>query len=492
MMTIGLGGVKRGACVALTDAGRVIGICKQERINRVRDSGFPADSLPDDAIQTLLERNGLRRDAVNRYVIAEPWSGTTVDRLDHDQAHAATAYLSSPFAAATIVVCDDDAALSVWAGAGASLRRVEWPWSGPGLKQLYSESATLCGLTGRGADQRFEALARLAPEARDDRLRDLWTTDGHRLAIQPGWQAHVERLLDGSDGLPPATRLAGVLQNRVAELATDIIGAVSKVVGGDALCLGGGLFYHSSINSAIACSSHFPRVFVPIDPGDAGLAVGCAMHADAATPSPVAPFLGPSYTPVEIKSTLDNCKLRYTWANESQLIDRAVDALCDGLMVGWFEGAMEWGPRALGARSILANPFAPYVLENLNRFLKHRESWRGYSLTSTETAVKASFEGPPAAPLMEYDYRPIDPRRFERVLPSPTAAVRIHTIDSNTPRRFARVVEAFGERTGSPFLVNTSFNGFREPIVCSPRDAVRVFFGTGLDVMFVDQFVVQK
>ena len=364
----------------------------------------------------------------------------------------------------------------------------------PGLKQLYSECAQLCGLTGRGADQRFEALARLAPDARDNRLCAQLLDDGrpsdwrYNLAGKPTSRGY------GRVGRPAAGDAAdaGALQNRVAELATDIIGAVSKSVGGDALCLGGGLFYHSSINSAIAGSRHFRRVFVPIDPGDAGLAVGCAMHADAATPSPVTPFLGPSYTPDEIKSTLDNCKLRYTWANESQLIDRAVDALCDGLMVGWFEGAMEWGPRALGARSILANPFAPYVLENLNRFLKHRESWRGYSLTSTETAVKASFEGPPAAPLMEYDYRPIDPRQFERVLPSPTSAVRIHTIDGNTPRRFARVVEAFGDRTGSPFLVNTSFNGFGEPIVCSPRDAVRVFFGTGLDVMFADQFVVEK
>ena len=92
VLTVGLGGVKRGACVALTDAGRAIGVCKQERINRVRDSGFPPDSLPDDAIQTLLERNGRRREAVDRYVIAEPWSGT-VDRIDHDRAHAATAYL---------------------------------------------------------------------------------------------------------------------------------------------------------------------------------------------------------------------------------------------------------------------------------------------------------------------------------------------------------------------------------------------------------------
>ena len=125
MLTVGLGGVKRDACVALTAAGRVIGVCKQERINRVRDSGFPADGLPDDAIQALLERNDLRREAVDRYVIAEPWPGTTVDRVDHDRAHAATAYLSSPFAAATVVVCDEDAALSVWAGEAGSLTQDE-------------------------------------------------------------------------------------------------------------------------------------------------------------------------------------------------------------------------------------------------------------------------------------------------------------------------------------------------------------------------------
>jgi carbamoyltransferase len=153
---------------------------------------------------------------------------------------------------------------------------------------------------------------------------------------------------------------------------------------------------------------------------------------------------------------------------------------------------MEWGPRALGARSILASPFSPYVLENLNRFLKQREAWRGYSLSGLGADVHTHFDGPDRAPYMECDYRPRDPERFRHVLPSPGAALRLQTVDDGVPPRFRRLLEAFGEVSGLPFLVNTSFNGFHEPIVCGPRDAVRVFYGSGLDVLVMPPFVLRK
>jgi carbamoyltransferase len=170
----------------------------------------------------------------------------------------------------------------------------------------------------------------------------------------------------------------------------------------------------------------------------------------------------------------------------------AVDALRRGQLVGWFDGPMEWGPRALGGRSIVASPFAPYVLENLNRFLKHRDPWRGYALSGLQEAVAREFAGPRGAPFMESDYVPIDRDRFRHVLPGPNAAIRIHTVGPEAPRRFASLLAAFGEATGAPFLVNTSFNGFLEPLVCSPRDAVRVFYGTGLDMLVFDGFVITK
>jgi carbamoyltransferase len=153
---------------------------------------------------------------------------------------------------------------------------------------------------------------------------------------------------------------------------------------------------------------------------------------------------------------------------------------------------MEWGPRALGARAILANPFSPYVLENLNRFLKRREAWRGYALSATAACVPEHFTGPSEAPFMECDYHPKDAARFRHVMPAEASHLRVQTVTADCPPRFRALLDAFGSATGIPCLLNTSFNGFHEPIVCTPRDAVRVFFGSGLDVLMLDRFVLTK
>src|SRR5262249_53584004 len=143
-------------------------------------------------------------------------------------------------------------------------------------------------------------------------------------------------------------------------------------------------------------------------------------------------------------------------------------------------------------RSIVANPFAPYVLDNLNRFLKQRDSWWGYAVSGLESVVHDHFEGPATSPFMECDFVPRDRERFRHILPGPRASVRVHTAGADAPPRFRALLAAFGEATGIPILVNTSFNGFHEPIVCSPRDAVRVFFGTGIDLLVLGQFVIHK
>ena len=183
------------------------------------------------------------------------------------------------------------------------------------------------------------------------------------------------------------------------------------------LCVGGGLFFNSALNTRVKLESGFQEVYVPINPGDAGLAVGCAMYAAGSIRCPVSPFAGPNYSSEEVKATLDNCKLTYDWASEADTIGAAIHALQKGRTVAWFEGGMEWGARALGARSLLASPFSPYVLDNLNRFLKQREGWRGYALTGLADAVRDQFHGPAASPYMECDYLPRDVDRFSRILP---------------------------------------------------------------------------
>jgi carbamoyltransferase len=495
----GLSGVERHGSVALAEGARLMGVCQQERVTRVRNAGFNASRLPDEALDTLLRCHGRSRQDVGRYVVAGPDARSErqdrFEYVDHHLAHACTAYLSSPFSSATVVVCDSEAPhVSVWVGHGGALTRVEWPWNGPGFTEVYSRFACAMGFHGAAGEQRFEALARLAPDARDSRVSGLVEPGDDALHVKPGLESSIEsRLAESAAGATPrGAALAASLQAELGDAFIQFLTHVRARTSSPNLCLAGSFFYHSSINTMAKRAGLFDAVFVPIDPGDAGLAVGTALHASGSGPQFLSPFSGPSYDTQEIKETLDNCKLQYEWHSEDDAIRAAVRALQQHTLVAWFDGGMEWGPRALGARCILANPFAPYVLENLNRFLKRREPWRGYAISGLEEAVDTHFDGPARTPFMDGDYRPRDPRRFASVLPVCGAAIRVQTVGAEAPPRFRRLLAMFGEATGLPFVVNTSFNGFHEPIVCSPRDAVRVFYGSGVDVLVLNQFVMRK
>jgi carbamoyltransferase len=152
---------------------------------------------------------------------------------------------------------------------------------------------------------------------------------------------------------------------------------------------------------------------------------------------------------------------------------------------------MDWGHRALGTRSILANPFSAYGLENLNLYLKQREAHRAYGLSVCHEDVAEHFVGPNRSEWMEYEYRPKDYDRFHWAVPAGVRQVRVQTV-GNGNTLFRQLHKAFAAATGAGVLVNTSFNGFSEPIVCSPRDAIRVFFGSGLDVLVLGRFLVRK
>jgi carbamoyltransferase len=492
------GGAKSGSA-ALADHHGVVAACPQERVTRTRGGRVPDSSLPWEALDLLLQRSNHARQDISHFVLAEGSDGVPPDlpaeRIDHHFAHACSAYLTSSYESAAILVCDHERPLvSVWQGNGPSITRVEWPWDGVGLADTFSRVARLLGFHGGPAEQRAEALGRLAAGTADDRLDRMITLGSGGVQIDPGLDAWISDQLAGDKDLGSRrrARLAAAVQTRLGQLLLELLGEVKQRTRARYLCLGGSLFDHSSINTVARSSPVFDDVFIPVDPDNAGLAVGAALYASGRAPSHVSPFLGPAYSPQEIKDVLDNCKLRYAWESEESTVQAAVESLRQGRLVGWLEGGMEWGPRALGARCILANPTAPYVLENLNRFLKHREPWRGYAFSGLPEVVAQYFDGPNRAPYMECDYRPKDPARFQHALPAPEASVRVHTVSEAAPPRFRRLLEAVGAATGMPLVINTSFNGFHEPIVCSPRDAVRVFYGTGLDLLVMDQFVLQK
>ena len=501
MIVVGLTSKRHEGAVAVGAAGRLLGVCGDDRVTRERAgnqcSGWPAASLV-----LMLERLGHTEAAVGRWVVAGDDADArmpgglpgTVEVIAPHLAHASTAYRTSPFTSAAIVVCDHKAPeVSLWTGDGGEIRPVDWPWVGRGFAAVYADIATALGLGAVAPGQRLEALARLAPDVDHiagpvvQRTPGGLTLDaGLADAIAATWA--IDQRAERPAGAAAAAMLLAQLGDRLVELLTE----VRMRLGQPHLCLGGSLFRQSSMTTRAHQSGLFDEVFVPVDPGDAGLAVGAALHGLGVAPAVASPFLGPAYSAEEIKEVLANCKLLYSWESEERGVQAAVEALMAGRLVGWFDGAMEWGPRALGARSILASPFSPYVLENLNRFLKHREPWRGYSLSGLAGEVAAHFDGPDRAPYMDCDYRPRDPERFRHVLPATGATLRLQTVDDGAPARFRRLLEAFGEASGLPFLVNTSFNGFHEPIVCSPRDAVRVFYGSGIDVLVMQPFVLRK
>ncbi|MBL8136960.1 MAG: hypothetical protein JNL48_10080 [Acidobacteria bacterium] len=494
MIVAGVGGGRRSAAAAVVRGGQLAGVCAQERVTRARDAGVNRSGLPDEALDLLLQRLGILRGSVDRWMAANGDGDTApadVERVDHHLAHAATAYLTSPHVAAAVVVCDHDAPeVTVWTGEGATLTPVDWPWTGPGFARVLSRAGAAIGLAPSNVDRRLAALAQLRPASRDARVDALIVRRAGALELAGDFDQRI-RALAQAEGPVPAALAASVVA-RVTELLLEFLGEVRARTGQASLCLGGTLFYNASVNTRVKACGLFSDVFVPPDPGDGGNAVGAALAAGGPRLAAASPFVGPTYSAQETKEVLDNCKLQYEWVSEEGAVAAALKGIEQGHLVGWFQGAMEWGPRALGARSILASPQAPYVLENLNRFLKQRESWRGYAVSGLQEAVPEHFDGPAESPFMECDYVPRDPATFRHLRPAPDAAMRVHTVSAEAHPMFRRLLEAQGQATGLPFLVNTSFNGFHEPIVCSPRDAVRVFYGSGLDLLVLNQFIIRK
>ena len=499
-VVVGFGGASRNAAVALCADGRLLAACERERLTRVRAIGVDHGRAPETE-QAVLRIAGYEPGQIDAYACAEPGIAAPASnacvQLDHHFAHAATAFLTSPFERAAILICDrhGDPEVSLWRGEGPSIKPLSPRWSGPGLARLYSACAVAFGLEGE--EQRLEALARGGVAEPIAALE--------RFAFAGDYIAYADRLqrvvaeryaAASSSGFFAVAALAASVQAHLGDLLIELVTSIHAATGLDQLCVGGGLFYNTYFNTRIARSGIFGRVQVPVNPGNAGLSAGAALavgldRTRTRLDRPTSPFLGPGYDKEDIKKTLDNCKLSYRYLVEPELIAAVAGTLARGGLVGWFQDRMEWGHRALGHRSILASPAAPHVLENLNGYLRKRDIHHPYAFSVCEDDRARLFDGPPAAELMEYDYEVRDESTLRHALPPGHRTVRLHTVGSE-PALFRTLLSCMREEHGVPALVNTSFNGFQEPIVCSPRDAIRVFYGSGLDVLAIGRFLIRK
>lgn len=439
--------------------------------------------------------------------------------VKHHRAHLAMSFLGSPWDDAAVAIIDAAGELecsSLWHCSGrkvAFLGAMTIPADSLGsvymvttrhlgFKMIGDEYKVMGLAPYGGPNQRFrdffERLVRLEPEGRyrvDPRLLGAVFDAGWRFPpaalalIGPGREPGSEMTDDHRD-------LAFELQRRLEESVLHVVRHLRRKSGARRLCLGGGVALNCVANGRVLAESGFDEVFVPPAPHDAGTAAGAALHhhyydRGLGRPAPlVHPYLGLGQDDTQIEAELVRSKLAYS--RPDNVAEAAADAIESGLVIGWFQGRAEFGPRALGNRSILADPRRADNRDRVNRLVKEREGFRPFAPAILEEEAEAWFENVTRSPWMLF----VDKVRSDRRDQIPAVVhvdgtARPQTVGSENPL-FQQLLAAFQRRTGIPLLLNTSFNVAGEPIVNTPADALRCFHASGLDALFVGPFLLCK
>ncbi|MGH9372663.1 MAG: carbamoyltransferase N-terminal domain-containing protein [Vicinamibacterales bacterium] len=437
---------------------------------------------------------------------------------EHHRCHAASAFYPSPFDRALVLSMDgagDMLSGLAMLGEGSALRQLASSSFPDSLGWLYSQITELLGFRPRHEEQKVQWLSSrgvplFLPQFRKlikGSLTPFPQFDRRYLTTRTGrWKLSSEfiELLGARPLLPvidPALspNIARSLQDFLEETVVGVAERLRLATGTDYLCLAGGLFLNTFLVRALEERTGYRRVFVQPAAGNAGAAVGAAYLAgysqSAGLKRHTLPHvhLGPGFDSTQIKAVLDNCKLIYRYyESEERLIGDAVALLLKGQSVAWFQDRLEFGFRALGNRSILGSPFSPYLAENLNHFVKHRDESHPFLLSVPAESAADLFDctdNCDAAASVGRLKESIP--HLERFIAG-ERRVRVHTVQREVNPRLWKLLRKFGEAAPGPLLVNTSFNLFGEPLVCDPRDAVRSFFCAGIDALVMGNFVVVK
>jgi carbamoyltransferase len=461
-------------------------------------------------------------------------SGHKILFTEHHQSHAAAAFLTSPTREAAIVTTD---AVGEWAtmtiglgarrsGGAASitlLREVRFPHS---LGMLYSTFTAYLGFAVNEGEYKVMGLASYGRPTLVNEVRRLIrrTPDG-AFALEldyfefhtttersyssrfidlfgPPRSAYEPIDLESAEGRRFADCAASV-QRVLEDTLVDIARELHKETGLPDLCMGGGVALNGVANARILAESGFERLFVPSAPGDAGCALGAALYADRiyfANPDrevPDHPFWGPAVDGTALAQLAHEDRQPYDELADSELIDRIADDLMAGCVVGWMDGALEFGPRALGHRSILAAPHATEMRDRLNRDIKFREEFRPFAPVVPVEAADRYFELPPGGARLArfmsgvFSVRPEWRSRLAAITHIDGTA-RLQTLEQSMAPRLHALLMSYGRRSGIPVLLNTSFNLAGEPIVNRAIEGYSTFRRSGIDVLVAGQTRVVK
>jgi carbamoyltransferase len=462
---------------------------------------------------------------------------------EHHESHAASAYYPSPFDEATILTIDgvgEWATATIGVGRGAELELLEEMRFPDSLGLLYSAFTYHAGFRVNSGEYKLMGLAPFGQPRYVDRIYSnllklsddgSFTLDQRFFDYRGGLRMtnrNFDRLFDGPPRPPE-----GPLSQREMDLACSVQVVCEEIVlrmarhahrltGIDKLCMAGGVALNAVANGRLAREGPFSEIWVQPAAGDAGGALGAAYVAchkyfghprspKAGRDSMQAALLGPEFDADEIRRALDGANAHYEEVTNGTPEERAAEMIADGKVVGWFQGRMEFGPRALGARSILADARDPGMQSRLNQKIKFREGFRPFAPSVLSERAADFFEVKGELPYMTFVV-PVAPSRRRHAEPSGTVGLsrvnevrseipavthldysaRVQTVSRQQNPEFHKVISSFADRTGCPVIVNTSFNVRGEPIVCNPADAFACFARTAIDALVIGPFLVER
>jgi carbamoyltransferase len=464
---------------------------------------------------------------------------------EHHLSHAASAYYPSPFESAAVLTLDGvgewtTTSLAIGKGHGLKVvKEIHFPHS---LGLLYSAFTYYTGFKVNSGEYKVMGLAPYGKPLYADLIREklIVVADDGSFQLDMSYFDYATGLTMTNKkfhalfGGPPRTTeteltqremdLAASVQKVTEDIVVELAKGIAKETGERNLCLAGGVALNCVANGILLREKIFDKIWIQPAAGDAGGALGAALstwHLHHNKKRSVSKerdamkgaFLGPEFSDTEIEAELTTCGAIFKKLSESEMIEEVSSGLADEKAVGWMQGRMEFGPRALGGRSIIADPRSPSMQKQLNLKVKYRESFRPFAPSVLKEDVSQWFEHDTDSPYMllvadvKEDKRRavtleeealfgIDKLNVQRSsVPAITHvdySARIQTVHADTNPRYHAVISKFKEKTGCPLVVNTSFNVRGEPIICTPTDAFKCFMGTEMDVLAVGNYVLYK
>ena len=463
----------------------------------------------------------------------------------HHQSHAASAFFPSPFERAAVLCMDgvgEWATTTTWVGDGNRVRpmwQIDFPHS---LGLLYSAFTYFTGFKVNSGEYKLMGLAPYGqPRYADlirDHLIDIKSDGTFRLQMDyfdyaTGLRMTNDRFADlfGRPARRPESPLtqqemdiAASVQEVTEEIVLSVARTLQKETDSENLCLAGGVALNCVANGRLQREGPFKNLWIQPAAGDAGGALGCALSAwyeyanqprvaQRTSDSMYGGYLGPRFSSQEVRTDLDRLGAKYTELDDDKLYPELAQILSEDHVVGWFQGPMEFGPRALGARSIIGDARSPKMQSVMNLKIKYRESFRPFAPAVLAEHVGEFFNQETESPYMlivadvrEEHRIPLDPalegafgieklKQQRSNIPAVTHvdySARIQTVHYETNPRFHELLTAFHQKTDCPVLVNTSFNVRGEPIVCAPEDAYQCFMRTEMDYLVIENCLLSK